>query len=173
MPLVIQPALPGDAIELAALHTAVAGRLTATCGKGPWSSQTTERGMLFAMRTSEVFVARDDTGIVGVFQLATKKPWAIDPKYFTPCGRPLYLTGMAVALDRQRQGIGRKCLEEARRIATEFPAGAIRLDAYDAPARAGKFYARCGFVERGRVTYRGVPLIYYEMLLDEVTTNGR
>ena len=39
------------------------------------------------------------------------------------------------------------------------------LDAYDAKAGAGGFYARCGFAERGRVVYKGDPLIYYERLL--------
>jgi len=34
-----------------------------------------------------------------------------------------------------------------------------------AQAGAGGFYARCGCIERGRVTYRKAPLIYYEMLL--------
>ena len=46
-----------------------------------------------------------------------------------------------------------------------WPAQAIRLDAFDAEAGAGLFYAKCGYAERGRVTYRNVPLIYYERLL--------
>jgi hypothetical protein len=50
-------------------------------------------------------------------------------------------------------------------IARAWPADAVRLDAYDAPAGAGGFYARCGYRERGRVTYRGVPLIYFEHVL--------
>ena len=39
------------------------------------------------------------------------------------------------------------------------------LDAYDAEAGAGGFYARSGFAERGHLVYRGNPLIYYERLL--------
>ena len=46
-----------------------------------------------------------------------------------------------------------------------WPADSIRLDAYDADAGAGRFYARCGFLERGRVVYKGDPLVYYELLL--------
>jgi hypothetical protein len=53
----------------------------------------------------------------------------------------------------------------AARIARDWPADAIRLDAYDAPAGAGGFYATCGYTEVGRVRYRGTPLIYYELLL--------
>ena len=79
--------------------------------------------------------------------------------------RPLYLLAMAVAPARQRQGIGRRCLEEAKQIARAWPADAIRLDAYDAPAGAGGFYARCGCTEVGRASYRNVPLIYFECLL--------
>ncbi len=57
-------------------------------------------------------------------------------------------------------------MEEVTRIARAWPADAIRLDAYDADAGAGIFYAKCGCTEVGRVSYRGTPLIYYELLLD-------
>jgi len=115
------------------------------------------------MRTSHVLVACEDTEIVGTLRLATKKPWAIDTSYFTKCRRPLYLVGMAVAPAKQRKGIGRSCLEEASRFARTWPADAIRLDAFD--AGAGGFYARCGYTEVGRASYRNNPLIYYELLL--------
>jgi GNAT superfamily N-acetyltransferase len=117
------------------------------------------------MRTSGVFVARQAGEVIATLRLATKKPWAIDRSYFANCEKPLYLVGMAVAPARQRQGIGRQCLAEARRIAKAWPADAILLDAFDAKAGAGPFYARCGYTEVGRVTYRNSPLIYYELLL--------
>src|SRR6476619_6305467 len=127
-----QPANLTDAALLAELHTAVANHLTTLHGGGPWSSGSSEKGILFAMRTSQVFVARMDSEIVGTLRLATKKPWAIDTSYFTVCNRPLYLLAMSVTPTRQRQGIGKRCLEEALRVAKEWPAEAVRLDAYDA-----------------------------------------
>src|SRR4249919_2463081 len=130
-----------DAANLAALHTAVAEHLTRLHGRGPWSVKTSEKGVLYAMRTSRVFVARQGTEIVGTLRLATKKPWAIDTNYFTKCRMPLYLLSMAVSPAKQRQGFGRRCLEEAKRIARAWPADAIRLDAYDADGGAGRFYA--------------------------------
>jgi GNAT superfamily N-acetyltransferase len=163
--LTLTAATPDDARAIAALRTAVAERLTRESGLGHWSPAVSERGVLHGMRTSRVLAARDGGRIVATLRLATKKPWAIDTTYFTGCGRALYLTDMAVAPDVQRRGIGRRCLEEARRLAREWPAGAIRLDAYDAPAGAGGFYVRCGFREVGRVTYRKTPLIYYELLV--------
>jgi GNAT superfamily N-acetyltransferase len=160
-------AVSDDAPELAALHTAVAAHLTSNHGPGPWSSRSTEKGVLFAMRHSRVFVLTDATGILATFRLATKKPWAIDTKYFTKCEKPLYLLAMAVAPPRQREGIGRKCLEEAERIARKWSADAIRLDAYDAAAGGGPFYERCGYAHRGKASYRNAPLIYYELLLTQ------
>jgi len=160
-----QPAKHSDAPCLAALHAAVADHLTDLHGTGPWSTKTSEKGVLYAMRTSRVFVARLGTEIVGTLRLATKKPWAIDISYFSPCRRPLYLLAMAIASAKQRQGIGRRCLQEALRIAESWPADAVRLDAYDAKAGGGRFYARCGWTETGRASYRGVPLIYYEFVL--------
>ncbi len=154
-----------DAAALARLHTAVAEHLTSQHGHGPWSGKTSEKGVLFAMRTSQVFVACDHSEIVGTFRLAIKKPWAIDTSYFTKCRRPLHLVGMAVAPAKQRKGIGRQCLDEASRIARAWPADAIRLDAFDADAGAARSTLRCGYIEVGRARYRNTPLIYYEFLL--------
>lgn len=156
---------PQDAVELSALHTAVADQLTGRYGKGPWSPHSSEKGILYAMRHSRVIVAMEGTAIVATLRLATKKPWAIESSYFTVCKRPLYLLSMAVAPARQRQGIGRQCLAEAERVAKAWPADSIRLDAYDADAGGGGFYQKCGYAERGRVRYRNAPLIYYELLL--------
>jgi GNAT superfamily N-acetyltransferase len=139
--------------------------LTAAHGKGPWSSRTTERGVLHALRTSRVFVAWAGREIVATFRLTTKKPWAIDTSYFSPCARPIYLVAMAVAPTRQRQGIGRTFLEAAEEFARQWPADAIRLDAFDSKAGAGGFYARCGWMEVGRAVYRKTPLIYFERQL--------
>jgi len=155
----------GAAAEIAALRNAAARRLHQQHGPGPWAGNCTERGVLFDLRQSRVFVARRGAVLIASFRLVTKKPWAIDTKYFTAVKRPLYLLSMAVAPEQQREGIGRWCLEEARRVAREWPADALRLDAFDAAAGAGEFYRKCGFRETGRVTYRGCPLIYFEMMV--------
>ncbi|HVU85849.1 MAG TPA: GNAT family N-acetyltransferase [Pirellulales bacterium] len=164
-PFSLQAATVGDAKELAALHTAVAERLTESYGRGPWSTKTSEKGALLAMRTSRVFVVRQSGEIVATLRLTTKKPWSIDTSYFAETERPLYLLAMAVAPARQRRGLGRKCLSAVKKIARGWPADAIRLDAYDAPAGAGNFYARCGYEEVGRASYRKTPLVYYELRL--------
>lgn len=158
-------ATPADAAAIAELRTAAARALTERHGRGHWSSETTERGALAELRNAQVWIARHRGSCVATFRLATKKPWAIDVSYFTAGERPLYLTGMAVRPDFQRRGFGRKCVDEAVRIARAWPADAIRLDAYDAEAGAGSFYAKCGFTETGRTAYRSVPLVYYELVL--------
>ena len=159
------PADAGDAEDIAALRTAVAERLTRDFGRGHWSVVATGRGVLHQIRNSRVLVARTSSGLVATLRLATRKPWAIDQSYFADSVRPLYLSDMAVAPDHQRGGIGRRCLAEATRIARAWPADAIRLDAYDSPAGAGEFYAKCGYREVGRATYRKTPLIYFELQL--------
>ena len=163
--LTLVPATAVDAPSLAALHTHVAAHLSQVHGRRPWSGECSENGVLFAMRTSTIFVARKGAVIFATLRLTTKKPWAIDKRYFSKSRKPLYLLAMAVKPDMQRQGVGRQCLEEAARIARAWPADAIRLDAYDDRSGAGAFYARCGFKEVGRAVYRNAPLIYYELLL--------
>jgi GNAT superfamily N-acetyltransferase len=154
-----------DAAEIAALRTAAAQRLTEDFGRGHWSGAATEKGVLRAIRSSRVLVARRGRDVVATLTLATKKPWAIDPKYFTKVERPLYLTDMAVHPAVQRQGIGRQLLDDAASVARSWPADAIRLDSYDAAAGAGAFYAKCGLREVGRTKYRSTPLIYFELML--------
>ncbi len=166
MKFTFQPATTSDAISLAALHTAVASHLTTLHGQGPWSSKPSERGVLHAMQTCEVFVARLGEEVVGTLRLTTKKPWAIDTSYFSAARHPVYLLAMAIAPARQQQGLGRRCLEEAARIARSWPADSLRLDAYDDKAGAGGFYEHCGWTEKGRATYRGARLIYFELLLE-------
>jgi ribosomal protein S18 acetylase RimI-like enzyme len=158
-------AAEADAVPLAALHNAVADHLTARFGKGHWSFHSSERGVLYDLKIARVLVQVDESGIVGTFKLGTRKPWAIDTSYFTPVTRPLYLQSMAVHPELQRQGFGRALLDQAREVAKAWPADAIRLDAYDADAGAGEFYAKCGFCEAGRANYRNTPLVYFELLL--------
>jgi GNAT superfamily N-acetyltransferase len=163
--LTFRDARPADAAAVAGLQNAAAGALTVRFGEGHWSSLVTERGAALAQRHARVRLGCAGKRVLTVLRLATKKPWAIDVSYFTPVARPLYLTGLAVAVGQQGQGLGRMALDDACAVARAWPADAIRLDAYDADAGAGPFYAGCGFEERSRVVYRGDPLIYYELLL--------
>ena len=153
------------ASAIAGVRGAAARDLTSRYGEGHWSGIPTERGVLASMRQSHVLIARSGSAIVGTCRLARKKPWAIDPAYFELSARPMYLTDMAVRPDYQGRGVGRALLAEAERTARALEADALRLDAYDADAGAGEFYAGCGFEFVGRVLYRGVALLYYERVL--------
>jgi GNAT superfamily N-acetyltransferase len=117
------------------------------------------------MRISRIWLVRSGRAAVATFALGTRKPWAIDRSYFTPCDSSLYLTNMVVRPDYQGRGVGRRCIDQIIRIARAWPADAVRLDAYDSDAGAGDFYARAGFQHVGNVVYRGNPLAYYEMML--------
>ena len=165
MRLIFRDATLKDVPAIAALHNAAAGALTARFGEGHWSSLVTERGTALSQRHARVRVGKEGTRILTVLRLATKKPWAIDTSYFSPVKRALYLTGMTVAVAHQGKGLGRLALEDAVVVARGLSADAIRLDSYDADAGAGLFYSKCGFSERGRVVYKGDPLVYYELLL--------
>ena len=163
-PLSFSLASPADAPALAALHTSVNIHLAKLHNQPP-RDPTTEKNILFNLRNARIYLVHQSDQLIATFRLTTKKPWAIDKTYFTKCAKPLYLTAMAVAPDQQRQGVGTRCLNHAAQIAREWPADAIRLDAHDGVSGAGPFYARNGYTERGRATYRTSPLIYYELLL--------
>jgi GNAT superfamily N-acetyltransferase len=161
----LQLATAADAVEIAALRNATAEKLTAKHGPGPWSGKVSDKGVLFSMRNGDVYVVKRNDCVIATLILSTKKPWAIDKKYFASAKQPLYLTAMAVAPNWQRKGIGQLCLKAGLKKCKQDGADTIRLDAYDAPAGAGPFYQKCGFVEVGRASYRNTPLIYYEMWL--------
>ena len=159
-------ATPADAGDVVAVRVAAARDLTERFGRGHWSSEASERGVLSEMRISQVWLARRGRVAVATFRLGTRKPWAIDASYFTAVPRAIYLTDMAVLPAWQHRGVGRRCLDKITRLVRRWPADAVRLDAYDAPAGAGPFYARSGYREVGRVAYRGNPLIYFELVLN-------
>jgi GNAT superfamily N-acetyltransferase len=154
-----------DAAAIAALRNAVAAQLTAAHGNGHWSSCVSRAAVLRQLRQSHVLILREAAAIVATLRLTTREPWAIDTSRFETVARPVYLHGLAVAPDFQRRGIGRQLVAHAKTVAGNLPGDAIRLDAYDSPAGAGPFYLSCGFREVGRVVYRRVPLIYFELLL--------
>jgi ribosomal protein S18 acetylase RimI-like enzyme len=158
-------ATAGDAEAIAHLRNAAAADLTARYGRDWWSRGSTVKGATYEMRISKVYVHRSRGKPVATFRLATRKPWSINPAYFIPVKRVFYLHSLAVHPKLQGRGIGTKCLEAAARFAASGRAQAIRLDAFDHAAGARAFYRKGGFRECGRVTYRGVPLIYFERLL--------
>ena len=164
-PPTITRATDADVDEIVALRNGVAEHLTAKYGGGHWSSHCSARGVRWGMKYAEVLLAKSRGKIVGTLRLAAKKPWAIDVNYFTPVACAIYLLDMAVAPAKQGHGIGRRLMAAAQEAAIDWPADVIRLDAYDATAGAGEFYRKCGYTERGRVEYRGVPLRYFELVL--------
>lgn len=153
-----------DAEAIAEVRNLAAEDLTARYGKGQWSNTGTAKGALFGMTDGRILIAKANHEIVGTLRLATKKPWVINVEYFTPMVRTIYLTDMAVRPDHQHKGVGRAMIEEAKSIARDWPAGSIRLDAYDADAGAGDFYLKCGFIDKGHIVYKTVPHIYFEWL---------
>lgn len=166
MKLLLSTAATNDADVIAALKNDAANHLTRVFGKGLWSGRGTAKGVLLGMKgDAKVLVAKDGSRIVGTLRLTSKKPWAIDPAYFSKVDRPLYLVDMVVHPHYQHRGVGRQLMKAAAALAGQWPAQAIRLDAYDADAGAGEFYRKCGYTERGRAMYRTAPLIYYELLL--------
>jgi GNAT superfamily N-acetyltransferase len=160
----ISLATPADAAAIADVISEAAADLTKKHGQGHWSAVASEKGVLNGMTKAKVLVARNGDEVVGTLRLTSARPWVIDPAYFTPVPRPVYLVDMAVRPGYQRIGVGRALLEQAKAVATALTGDAIRLDAYEGVAGAGGFYEKCGFTLTGHILYKKVPHIYFEWL---------
>jgi GNAT superfamily N-acetyltransferase len=165
MPLKLVLASADDIPELVAMRVRVSQNLAKKFGEGYWAGRPTESGERFLMRIGQVYIARHRGKLIATLALSTRKPWSIDVEHFHASTKPLYLRAMAVEPAKQGNGIGSKCIAEVRRIAADAGRDAIRLDAFDCAAGAGKFYRKCGFAEVARVVYKGVPLREFEMVL--------
>jgi GNAT superfamily N-acetyltransferase len=139
-------------------------------GKDRWCTTISEKSIARSLTSGRFLVASRHGRIIGALRMETKKPWAIDLRYFTPVAKTVYLHDVDVQPLSQRSGVGRRLLECAKVAAREWPVDAIRLDAYDGPSGGGPFYERCGFANVGRAVYRGVPLVYFEFVFGG--TNG-
>lgn len=155
-----------DAAAIAALRHASARQLTKRFGHGAWSTTNSSvGGVEMEIRSGELYIAREEDVVVGTLRLSAQNPWIGGTGFFTERPNPLHLTSMAVHPTRQRQGIGRACIEAVKDLARARGGGAIRLDAFDAPAGASGFYRKCGFREVHRARYFDTPLIWMEFLL--------
>lgn len=154
-----------DIPALVKLQLAVEADQARRFGANRWSTTLSEKSVARGLKSSRVLVAQQRGRIVGELRMATKKPWAIDLKYFTPVAKAVYFHDVHVEPRLQRSGVGRQLIERAKAVARERPVDAIRLDAYDGTSGGGPFYAKCGFTEVGRKVYRGVPLVYFELIL--------
>jgi GNAT superfamily N-acetyltransferase len=158
-------ATDADTAALVELRRVVDADQERRFGRDRWSTTISEKSVARGLRSSRVLVAEEQRRIVGTLRMETKKPWAIDPRYFTPVAKAVYLHDVDVLPERQGSGIGRQLIERAKAVAREWPVDAIRLDAYDGRSGAGPFYRKCGFTEVGRAVYRSVPLVYFELVL--------
>jgi GNAT superfamily N-acetyltransferase len=158
-------ATQGDSPSILKLRLAVNADQARRFGKNRWTTTISEKSVARGLRSSRVLVAERDEQIVATLRMETKKPWAVDSRYFTPVEKAVYLHDVNVDPRLQRSGVGRRIIERAKDVAREWPVEAIRLDAYDGPSGGGPFYRKCGFSEVGRAVYRGVPLVYFEFVL--------
>jgi GNAT superfamily N-acetyltransferase len=164
MAISFQFAIEADIAALLKLRLAVDADQARRFGDDRWWTTISEKSVARGLKSSRVLVARRRGLIIGALRMETKKPWAIDLRYFTPVRRAVYLHDVNVEPGLQRSGIGRKLVARAKTVARKWLVDAIRLDAYDGAAGGGPFYKKCGFTEVGRTVYRGVPLVYFEFV---------
>ncbi len=164
MAVTFRPATKADIPALLKLRLAIDADQQRRFGDARWSTTITEKSVAREIKSSRVLMASRRGRIVGALRMETKKPWAIDLKYFTPVRKAVYLHDVEVDPELQRSGIGRQLVDRAKSTAKEWPVDAIRLDAYDGESGAAPFYEKCGFRETGRAVYRGVPLVYFEFV---------
>jgi ribosomal protein S18 acetylase RimI-like enzyme len=157
-------ATEADIQALLELRLAIEADQAERFGDDRYATTISEISVARSLKASRVLVATRRGRIVGLVSMGTKKPWAVDLKYFTPACKAVYLYNVDVSPELQQSGIGRQLIDRVKVMAKEWPVDAIRLDAYDGAAGAGSFYKKCGFKKLGHKVYRSVPLVYYEFV---------
>jgi len=176
MKLTIEEATPNDVAEILALRLEVDARMQERYGNDRWAPPISEGSVLRFFKGPrtrksdgetliKILVGKSRGEIVALTRMQTKKPWAFDLKYFTSGANAVYLGNVEVSPKYQGRGFGIQLMAAVVDHARAWPVNAVRTSAYDGVAGAGAFYAKCGFREVGRVTYRTIPMIFFEMIL--------
>jgi predicted N-acetyltransferase YhbS len=158
-------ATEADIEALLKLQLAIDADQAERFGGDRYTTTISDKSVARSLKASRTLVAMRRGQIVGTVRMETKKPWAIDLSYFTPVSQAVYLHNVDVHPELQRSGIGRQLLDRTKTMAKDWPVDAIRLDAYDGASGAAPFYKKCGFKKLGHTVYRGVPIVYFELVL--------
>lgn len=154
-----------DARAVRAVRLAAAEDLVQRFGPGHWSTVSALPTVKRQADAGLVLIA-ESNAIVGTGTISSQKiPFYRKEWFRWPEDAAMYLTNMAVHPDHQRNGTGSQIMREIERRAVAEGLLAVRFDAYDAAAGAGRFYEKCGYrcVHRGDVN--GVALEYFEKVL--------
>ena len=153
----IRHATPADAAGLVELGRAVSAEPEGWLATvGDWRNVGDERRYLRAIRRSPhaaVFVAENDTGIVGRLSLARDSH---------PASQHVADLGLMVAYEQRRRGIGRSLLEQAVEWARANGIEKLELHVFPHNEPAIKLYEQFGFEHEGlrRAHYRrGMELV--------------
>ena len=157
-PIDVAPAIGSDAEEIVALHQAIAIQRKPE-HLAPWPVHSVDQVRMM-IGAADVFVARDAGVLVASFRLTRAKPYPTGVRFRSDL-LALELVDMAVDPTRQGQGVGPRCLEEARRFAKEVSPGVAAIHLDTDSERAVRVYKRCGFVEVGRVSEK----VYLQLIL--------
>jgi len=162
----VRLAKDADVKSARAIRVDAAAALTQRYGSGHWSGEPSIATLKRHKEAGALYVVECDGDLVGTFKLDDKKIGFYRKAWFTrPDDPAAYLMNMAIAPERQREGIGRKTMVEIEGIVRRRALKALRFDAYDGPAGAGGFYRKCGYELMHKGTINGTALEYYEKLL--------
>jgi GNAT superfamily N-acetyltransferase len=151
--------------QIAAVRDDSSGDLQRRFGEGHWCGITNpDRLKREIKKGRQLYLVSSAGEPVATFAIAESGPKFLRPDWFTePQSPAMYLTGLSVVCAGQGQGVGRWCMKFIRKNVASRGFKWLRFDAYDAPAGALDFYAKCGCAERQRFDFNGVALIAIEM----------
>jgi uncharacterized protein (DUF924 family)/GNAT superfamily N-acetyltransferase len=154
----VTPAAGEDVSTILALLDDAARWMLAR-GIDQWRPGMFTRGMVEPrVAAGEAFIARDEAGVVGSFQLHHDDPavWGAGPPV------AFYLHNLVVARRATGRGMGRAFLAWAERNVAARGRPLLRLDCVAANPALCAYYAGAGFADRGDVAAYGLVLRRWE-----------
>jgi GNAT superfamily N-acetyltransferase len=166
--LTYQRTQASDAATVSKIRAAVAKDLTLRYGPGHWSEVFAVATIRKHMAERPIYLVGLDGAQIATFELRADAPFWYSHSWFSEPDAPaFYLFSMAVLPEWQRHGVGASIMSQVEEMGRSEGRQAIRFDAYDAPAGAGRFYQKCGYALVHRGSFNGVALEYYEKQLTQ------
>jgi ribosomal protein S18 acetylase RimI-like enzyme len=150
---VLHVATPQEAAACYDMLRSYAETVDRTLGIVSWTHRRAEELVHADAAAGRLYLVRIDGAMAATFAILSEGAPRFAAVQWAEVGaRAAYLHRLAVVESFRAAGLGKWCMAQGERIATEAGYGYLRLDCLPTEVRAMTFYERLGYTNRGTIT---------------------